>query len=104
MEVLTKDTFEDFTKKSFAIVDFWAPWCGPCRALMPILEKISEQTSVAIGKISIEDEDAQEWVQHYQIRSIPTLLFFKNGQCVETHVGLLTEEDLLTKINQYVKQ
>ncbi len=104
MEFLTKDTFEDFIKKSFAIVDFWAPWCGPCRALMPILEKISKQTSVAIGKISIEDEDAQEWVQHYQIRSIPTLLFFKNGQCVETHVGLLTEEDLLAKINQYSKQ
>lgn len=104
MEILTKDTFEAFTQKPFAIVDFWAPWCGPCRALMPILERISNQKSVAIGKMSIEDEDAQEWVQRYQVRSIPTLLFFKNGQCVETNVGLLTEEALLAKITQYAEQ
>ena len=103
METLTKDTFETFTQKPFAIVDFWAPWCGPCRALMPILERISEQKFVAIGKMSIEDEDAQEWVQRYQVRSIPTLLFFKNGECVETTVGLLTEEALLTKIANYAK-
>ena len=53
--------------------------------------------------MSIEDEDAQEWVQRYQVRSIPTLLFFKKGQCVETHVGLLTEEALLTKIANYAE-
>ena len=100
---LNEENFASEIKEGVVIVDFWAPWCGPCRALMPILERISEQKSVAIGKMSVEDEDAQEWIQRYQVRSIPTLLFFKNGECVETNVGLLTEEALLAKIANYAE-
>ena len=104
MKEISAIEFEQLLQSSQCfLIDFWAPWCGPCRALMPILERISEQKSVAIGKMSIEDEDAQEWVQRYQVRSIPTLLFFKNGECVETHVGLLTEEALLAKIANYAE-
>lgn len=99
--VLTSDTFESFSHQPFAIVDFWAPWCGPCRALLPILDKVAETHNVSIGKVSVEDETMKSWVEFYKIRSIPTLLFFKEGKLMETHVGSIPEKDLLDKIQSY---
>lgn len=101
LEILTKDCFEGFINQPFAIVDFWASWCGPCRALMPILEKISSEKGIKIGKMSVEDDETQEFAQRYRIQSIPSLLFFKQGELVDTNVGLISEEDLLEKIKRH---
>lgn len=101
--LLTKDNFENFIQAPLAIVDFWAPWCGPCRALAPTLDKVAQEQNILMGKMSIEDEDSQNFVQKYQIRSIPTLLFFKHGLCVESHVGAISEQDLIEKINTHAK-
>lgn len=99
--LLTSDTFEAFLSQPFAVVDFWAPWCGPCCALSPVLDKIAQEHNVCIGKVSVDDESMQTWVDSYQIRSIPTLLFFKSGKCVGMHVGSIQEKDLLEKIQSY---
>ncbi len=104
LEVLTKDSFERFINQPFAMVDFWASWCGPCRALMPILEKISSERGIKIGKMSVEEDETQEFAQRYRVQSIPSLLFFKEGVLIDTNVGLISEEDLLEKIKRYAEQ
>ena len=96
--VLTSDTFEAFIQQPLAVVDFWAPWCGPCRTLAPILEKVAQEQNIAIGKVNVEESETEALVKQYNIRSIPALFFFKNGQQVGSHVGMLSEEDLLHKI------
>ena len=101
VKILTADTFDAFIQASFAVVDFWAPWCGPCRGLLPILDKIAQEHNINIGKISIEDESAQNLIQQYQVRSIPTLLFFSKGQLVATQVGAPQEKDLLAIIAKH---
>lgn len=102
-EILTKHSFEDFINQPFVIVDFWASWCGPCRALLPILEKISLEKGIKIGKMSVEDEGNEEFARQYHVQSIPTLLFFKQGILVDSNVGLISEEDLLAKIKKHAE-
>jgi thioredoxin 1 len=76
------------------LVDFWAEWCGPCKMLGPILDELAEEYSgrVRIGKVNIDD--SQELAAQYGIRSIPTLLLFKQGQVAEQLVGLRSKRDL----------
>jgi thioredoxin 1 len=76
------------------LVDFWAEWCGPCKMLAPILDELAEEYSgrVRIGKVNIDE--FQELAAQYGIRSIPTLLLFKQGQVTEQLVGLRSKRDL----------
>jgi thioredoxin 1 len=81
------------------VVDFWAEWCGPCRAVAPVIEELSHEYEgrVTIGKM---DVDANPDVPaKYSIRNIPTLLFFKNGELVDKHVGVANKSVLTAKID-----
>ncbi|QCI20713.1 thioredoxin TrxA [Buchnera aphidicola (Brachycaudus cardui)] len=93
---LTDENFQEkvLQKKGFILVDFWAPWCNPCKILAPILEEISQEynDNVVIGKLNIEEHPNTAPV--YSIRSIPTLLLFKNGQVLSTKVGALSKLQL----------
>ncbi len=85
------------------LVDFWAPWCGPCRFMSPIVEEIAEHADPAkikIGKMNV-DENGQT-AMNYRIMSIPTFLVFQNGQIVETIVGGMTKEEFTGKIQKYL--
>ncbi len=88
---LTKDNFEQVvTSNDFVIVDFWAPWCGPCRSFAPTYEKVSEDhPDVVFAKVNTEEE--QEIAGHFQIRSIPTLMIFRDKIIIFSEAGALPE-------------
>lgn len=88
---LTKDNFEEIvTNNEFVIVDFWAPWCGPCRSFAPTYEKVSgDHPDVVFAKVNTEEE--QEIAGHFQIRSIPTLMIFRDKIIIFSEAGALPE-------------
>ena len=81
------------------MVDFWAEWCGPCRMISPIVEELAQEyeNKIIIGKVNIDEND--ELTSEFGIRSIPTLLFFKNGEVVGKHVGAASKSEIETKLN-----
>jgi thioredoxin 1 len=80
------------------VVDFWAEWCGPCRMITPIIEELSEEykDKVMIGKLNVDEND--DVVTQYGVRNIPTILFFKNGEVVDKHVGAAQKSVIEDKI------
>ncbi|MEN8174571.1 MAG: thioredoxin [Pseudomonadota bacterium] len=88
---LNRETFEEtVTGNDFVIVDFWAPWCGPCRSFAPVYEKVSEDhPDIVFAKVNTEDE--QEIAAHFQIRSIPTLMMFREKIIIFSQPGALPE-------------
>lgn len=97
---LQESNFEStITGKDFVIVDFWAPWCGPCRSFAPTYEKVSEEfPDIVFAKVNTEDEQAI--AGHFQIRSIPTLMIFREQIIIYSEAGALPESgfrDLVKK-------
>lgn len=81
------------------LVDFWAPWCGPCMALSPKIDELSEQYKGKIFVVKINVDHNPDTANEYSIRSIPTLLFFKGGEEKDRHVGVATKEKLGSKLD-----
>ena len=100
-KVVTNENFSDMISGALpVVVDFWATWCGPCRALAPVVDEIASEYEgkVEVAKCNVDDCD--EIAAQFSIRSIPTLLFFKGGELVGKHVGAITEGDLKAKFDE----
>ncbi|MEE0265423.1 MAG: thioredoxin [Acutalibacteraceae bacterium] len=99
---ITKENFDKIVlnNKGLVLIDFWATWCGPCMMQAPVIEELAEELDdVTVGKIDV-DADGELAVK-YGVSSIPTLMLFKDGECVSTNVGYHTKNQLLDIIEKY---
>jgi thioredoxin 1 len=99
---LTDSNFENevITSQEPVLVDFWAEWCGPCKAITPIVEEIAGQYAgrLKVGKVNVDD--AATTATRFGIRSIPSLLFFKDGKVVDTIIGAVPKGEILRKLDK----
>ena len=100
VNVLNKENFEEKVLKNEkpVVVDFWAPWCGPCRMLSPVVDQVAEENAdVYFGKVNVDEE--KELASRYGIMSIPALVLFRDGKAVDSMVGFRPKE----RVEQFSK-
>ena len=93
--------FAQETNDGLALVDFWAPWCGPCKMIAPVLEEIDEEMNDDVKIVKLNVDENQETASKFGVMSIPTLLLFKNGEVVDQVVGFQPKEQLTEVIKKH---
>lgn len=99
ISALSTDSFKDaISGAPTALVDFWAPWCGPCRTMGAILEELADEVDDNTKIFKVDVDENGPLAGQYGVRSIPTLLIFKNGELAETMVGITQKDELKAKL------
>ncbi|GAP14615.1 thioredoxin [Longilinea arvoryzae] len=102
---VTDTAFEQTVLKSTlpVIVDFWAPWCSPCRMVAPVLEKLASEYAGKLLVAKVNTDEQQDWATRYNVQGIPTMLFVANGKIVHRQVGALPEKMLREVVTQFLE-
>ena len=96
---LTSANFDATTKEGVSLVDFWAPWCGPCRMIAPVIDELAGDFERKANICKVNTDEEQDLAVKYGIRSIPTIIFMKNGEVVDQLIGATSKQALTDKIN-----
>ena len=101
---VTSDTFEAEVLKAdtLVMVDFWAPWCGPCKMIAPTVEALADEYTGRCKVVKVNTDENQDVATRYQVMGIPTLLFIKNGEAVDKVVGAASSQQLKEKIEAHI--
>ncbi len=104
MELTDRNFLEEVSKADLMVVDFWAAWCGPCQFVSPIIEELASDYAgkVSFGKLNVDENPMVS--QQFMIRSIPTIMFFKNGKMVDAQIGAVPKPFLEQKIEKHRAQ
>ena len=97
---LNDSNFADQVSQGVTLVDFWAPWCGPCRMQSPILDEIANQMGAKAKVAKVNVDESTSVASSFGVQSIPTLLVLKDGQVVQRYVGVQSQDKLLDALNQ----
>ena len=99
--IVTDDSFNEVVSTNdLVLIDFWAEWCGPCKMLSPILDEISNEHGLLVGKLNVDENPAK--MEEYSIHSIPTMVLFKSGQPVKTITGARPKHLLLKELSEWI--
>lgn len=96
---LTQENFDSTIADGVVMVDFWAPWCGPCRMIAPVIDKLAQDYEGKAKICKVNTDEQQELAQKFGIRSIPNILFYKDGQKVDEIIGAASEQDFKAKLD-----
>jgi len=99
---LTNENFDTTVNEGVSLVDFWAPWCGPCRMIAPVIEELAGDFDGKANICKVNTDEQQDLATKYGVRSIPTILFMKNGEVVDQMVGASSKQALTDKLNAHI--
>ncbi len=102
LKTATDDNFESEVLKSEkpVLIDFWAPWCGPCKAIGPIIEELAGELKDSVKVMKMNVDDNQKTAVNFGVRSIPTMILFKGGKVVDSVIGLVAKEKILELVKK----
>jgi thioredoxin 1 len=102
LKTATDDNFESEVLKSEkpVLIDFWAPWCGPCKAIGPVIEELAGELKDSVKVMKMNVDDNQKTAVNFGVRSIPTIILFKDGKVVDSIIGLVAKEKILELVKK----